>query len=370
MSMPALPPGAPQRHIVLPGQAPDGTPILSVLLKRSYRIDAGGLAVQLEHAQPLVPGDRHFGDPMNTTIAHESDHIPFKPATDIVIQANAHAHNNTPVHELTVSVMVGTHRKDIQVIGDRLAKRGPARLPIFTDPAPFTTMPMRYEHAYGGIDVTSDPSMANAYARNHLGRGFVVSDSPAAIDGLELPNIEAPDDRLTPERLSCGHVMHWQRQPMPDGIAWTSKYAQPRASYAGVMPGDRALEAKLRRAYTKAVPAHQQADYAKTALPDMNFAFFNGASRGLVRPYLQPAERLAFRNLHQAGDIITTLPATFPAISLDIGQGPQPGKPAILQTAMFRLDAMEFDLVWRAAFPYAGPDSLPRLRRLHVEIAP
>ena len=43
-------------------------------------------------------------------------------------------------------------------------------------------------------------------------------------------------------------------------------------------------------------------------------------------------------------------------------------KRGVLQTVLVRLDALEIDLVWRAAFPYPGLDFLPRLRRLHVEI--
>jgi hypothetical protein len=304
---------------------------------------------------------------MNSTVAYESDHVPFKPATDVVVRAQACTRGDQPEQELLVSIVVGLARKDVLVIGDRRAEHRPGRLPVFTDPLPFRLLPMRYEYAYGGVDVRSDPAMACAYARNHLGRGFVVQNLAAAVDGLVLPNIEAPDDRLTPERLCCGHFMYWERQPIPDGIGWFSKYWQPRAALAGVMPGDRKLEAELRRAFAGAVPATQRADYAKTGLPYMNFDFFNGASRGLVRPFLQPGERIAFRNLHPAGDVVGALPLDFPIISLDLGEGAAETKAGVLQTVMVRLDALEMDLVWRAAFAYPGLDFLPRLRRMHVE---
>jgi hypothetical protein len=367
-AQPVLPPGPPQHHIVLPGQAPDGSPILSVLLKRSYRIVAGRPAEQLDSAQPLVPGDRHFGDPMNSTVVHESDHVPFKPATDLVVLGSAHAPAGAPVTHLLASIVVGSARKDVLVIGDRVAHHRRDGLPVFTDPLPFTSMPLRYELAFGGVDVRSDPTLAFAYARNHLGRGFVVQNTADAVEGVLLPNIEAPDDRLTPERLCCEHVMHWERQPVPDGFGWYSKYWQPRVGLAGVMPGDRALEAQLRREYARVVPPHQRADYQKTGLRTMDFAFFNGASRGLVRPYLEPGERLAFRNLHPSGDVIGALPSNWPTLSLDIGQNEVETKRGVLQTALMRLDALEMDLVWRAAFRYPGLDFLPRLRRLHVEI--
>jgi hypothetical protein len=366
--MPTLPPGPPQHHVVLPGQDPEGAPILSVLLKRSYRIVAGGAAEQLESARSLIPGDQHFGDPMNSTVASESDHVPYKLATDVVVHASAHASGGSPVTELMASVVVGSARKDLYVTGDRMVHYRSVGPPVFTEPNPFTHMPLRYELAYGGVDVRSDPTLAFAYARNHLGRGFVVRDTADAVEGMLLPNIEAPDDRLTPERLCCGHVMHWERQPLPDGFGWYSKYWQPRAGLAGVMAGDRALETYLRREFARVIPPHQRADYAKTAIRAMDFAFFNGASRSLVRPYLEPGERIAFRNLHPSGDIVGALPARWPVLSLDIGQGAAEATRGVLQTLLIRLDALEMDLVWRAAFAYPGLDFLPRLRRLHVEI--
>jgi hypothetical protein len=362
-------PGAAQHYVVLPGQAPDGAPILSVLVKRSYRLVTRAPAQRLDCAQPLVPGDRHFGDPMNSTVAFESDHVPFKPATDVVVHATAYAPGGSPAQEIIASVVVGKRRKDIVVIGDRQAHFRERGDPVFTDPEPFGTMPMRYERAYGGVDVRSDPSLAFPFARNHLGCGFVVRNVKEAVDGLALPNIEAPDDRLAPERLCCGHVMHWERQPQPDGLGWYSKYWQPRAAKAGVMPGDRALEQQLRREYARVVPPAQRADYEKTGLPDIDFAFFNGASRGLALPYLERGERLAFRNLHPSGDVVGALPEEGPSVALDIGRGtPQPQR-GVPQTVLVRLDALEVDLVWRAAFPYPGLDWLTQLRRMHVEIS-
>jgi len=364
----AVVPGKPQHHVVLPGQMPDGSPILSVLVKRSYRIVAGGPAEQLERAASLIPGDRYFGDPMNSTVAFESDHLPFKLATDVVIHATAYPPCGTPAHEIIASVVVGSARKDIVVIGDRTAHHRVRGTPVFSDPLPFTEMPVRYERAYGGVDVRSDPSMACAYARNHLGCGFVVRNDAQSVDNLPLPNIESPNDRLTPERLCCQHVMHWERQPVADGLGWVAKYWQPRAAFAGVMPGDRALERMLRSGFASVLPPDQRAEYQKAALPGMNFAFFNGASSGLVRPYLQRCERIAFRNLHPAGDIVGALPDEWPSISLDIGTGNPGTQEGVLQTALVRLDEMQLDLVWRAAFPYPGLNWLPNLRRLHVAI--
>ena len=134
------------------------------------------------------------------------------------------------------------------------------------------------------------------------------------------------------------------------------------------MPGDRSLEQRLRRLYSRVIPLEQRTDYAKTTLPNMNFAFFNGASPGLVRPYLEGNEVLAFRNLHPTGDVVGRLPGDHPRIALDLGAAGQGEQKGVLQTVMVRLEEQEFDLTWRAAFPYAGLDSLPQLRRLNVQV--
>jgi len=194
-------------HTSCAGSA-EGRHILSVLLKRSYAIRPGGICVRAAEDRPLVPGDEHFGDPMNSTVKFESDFVPFKLATDVVVNATAHAPGGAPVQELIAAVTVGEACKRIAVIGDRSVHHRAGRAPLFSEPKPFLRMPVRYERAFGGVDVRSDPKLAAAYGRNHLGQGFAIRDAPEVIEGMALPNLEDPQDRLTPERLCCGHFIH------------------------------------------------------------------------------------------------------------------------------------------------------------------
>lgn len=354
--------------ILLPGQTPEGRHVLSVLVKRSYVIRAGRRCVRAEADQPLVPGDVHFGDPMNSTVRLESDFVPFKLATDVVVNGAAHAPQGRPVQELIVGVAVGATVKRILVIGDRIAHHREGASPVFSEPTPFTTMPIRYERAFGGVDVRSDPKLACAYGRNHLGRGFVISNVPEAVDGQPLPNIEDPEDRLTPERLCCGHFVHMDTLPAPQGFGWTMKYWRPRALYAGVMPADLPLARELRAAYRQAVPPDQRAMYDQTGLPPMDFRFFNGASPGLVLPYLAGDEAIHLRHLTPEGDVAFGLPGERPRIEIDIGFGPN-APAVVLHTVMIRLEEGELDLVWRGAVEYPGPDWLPGMQRLDLEVS-
>jgi hypothetical protein len=353
------------QKVVLPGQMPEGQHILSVLVKRTYDFSPGAICQRAAADRKLISGDIYHDDPMNSSVKDESDFVPFKLATDVVVNSTAYAPNGQPASSFLASVQVNTTKKDILVIGDRVCRFRDGGTPTFTDPEPLTSMEVRYERAYGGMDIYSDPKLPCPYGRNPLGRGFVIANTKRAVDNLELPNLEDPGDLLTPERLCLGHFMYWERQPMPQGFGWFPKHWRPRGERAGVMPADRAVEQELRRAYALVVPADQREMYAKTGLPDMDFRFFNGASPGLALPFLSGGEWVQLTNLTPDGELHFQLPGDRPKIGLDIGQGVQ--EPAVvLHTVMIRADDGQVDLVWRAAVPYPGPDWLPQMRKMEV----
>lgn len=360
--------GATAGHTVtLPGQSPDGRHILGVLVKRSFTIRPGQRCSRAAEDVPLVPGDEHFGDPMNTVVKHESDFVPFKLATDVVVNATAFAPDGRATQEVEAAVSVGPVAKRVLVIGNRVAHHREGRVPAFSEPVPFEAMPVRYDLAFGGVDVRSDPTCASAYGRNHLGLGFMIRNAREVVDGQPLPNIEDPLDRLTPERICCGHFIHMDQLPMPQGFGWISKYWRPRALLAGVMPADQKLARELRAAFRKAVPRDQLEMYDQTELPPMDFRFFNGASPGLALPYLVGDEPVSLANLTPQGELNFHLPGEMPRIVLDIGFGPA-APDVVLQTVMVRPEEGEVDLVWRGAVEYPGPDWLPEMQRFHLEI--
>lgn len=354
-------------HVVLPGQTPEGAPILSVLLKRTYDVGSEGVCSRGQTDVKLTSGDVHYDDPMNSSIEVEGDFVPYKIATDVVLNGFVYAPGGRPARSVIASVEVGGVRKDVRVVGDRVARYAGEGMPIFTDPTPFDRMELRYERAYGGVDIYSDPQMPCAYARNPVGCGFAVKNDRRAVDGLSLPNLEDPSDPFTPERLLTGHFMHWERQPLPWSLGSVGKSWHPRAGFAGVMPGDRALEQEIRAAYRQLVPDSQRELYDQTGLPSMDFRFFNGASTGLALPFLKGDEIVKTRCLMPEGEWVIALPGETPGVSLDIGEGPTEGQ-VVLHTLLVRLEERQIDLVWRAAFPYQGPDWLPEMRRMEVLI--
>jgi hypothetical protein len=357
----------PGSKIVLPGQTPQGEHILSVLVKRTYDIGSDGRCVRASGDYRLVSGDIHYGDPMNSTVKLESDFIPYKLVTDVVLNGRAFAPSGQRVSSLKVSLVVDKYRKDLLVLGDRVAKFNGKKDPSFTEPQPFNVMDLRYERAYGGVDIYSEPRMPCVYPRNHLGQGYAVSNNQRSIDNLSLPNIEDPNDRLTPQRLCIGDFRNWEQQPVPQGFGWTMRMWHPRCTYAGIMPGDRELEQELRKAYSPLVPPAQRKVYEQNPLPTIDFRFFNGASPGLAVPFLSGAEQVTLVNLNPQGTLQFRLPGERPQISGDIGQGAQRPE-VVLHTVMIRAEDRQVDLLWRGAIPYPGRDWLPEMKKMEVQV--
>ena len=353
--------------VMLPGQTPEGDYILSILLKRTYDILPGQPCVRADEDRPIIPGDVPWGNPMNTTVRFESDFVPYKVATDVVVNGKAYAPKGRPAETCTVTVMIADRRKEVLVIGDRRVYLADNQAPAFTDPAPFKAMDLRYERAYGGIDVYSDKQTSYPYPRNMLGRGFIVANTEAGLKHLKLPNLEDPADRLTPDRLFVTDYPRWEGQPMPAGLGWFSKYWRPRAELAGIMLADRPVEQALRKAYSQFLPKEQKGPYMEHGIPDMDFGFFNGASPGLVMPYLAGDEIIDTLHLCREGFLSFSLPGDMPGIEVDIGEGLTPTD-VVIHTVMIHMEERQADILWRGALPYPGPDWLVEMKKLDIVV--
>ncbi|PNY33902.1 hypothetical protein C2E31_26135 [Rhodopirellula baltica] len=341
--------------------------MLSILLKRTYNLKQNARCERAEEDEPINPADLFYGDPMNTSVKMEGDFVPFKLATDVVVLGSAYAPGGNPTRQMIASLSVGNIEKRLLVIGDRSCEYRMGKAPVISDPQPFESVELRYENAYGGVDVYTDPAVAYPYPRNHLGKGFVVKASKKTLHKLQLPNLEDPNDPLTPDRLCVGEYAQWERQPMPQSFGWFSKYCQPRAKLAGIMPADRATEQELRAIYAQSIPDEQRQQYMDAQIPDMDFRFFNGASSGLAMEFLRGNERVRTEGLTPEGAFDFHLPAERPRMGLDIGSGCQQPD-VVLHTVQIRMEERQVDLVWRAAVPYPGTDWLPEMRTMEVTI--
>lgn len=173
------------------------------------------------------------------------DFWPTKEYTDVAVRGSAHGAGGRAVSTSTVRLGVGDTVRSIKVFGDRAIEWSAHRQLRFGAPLPFTEMPLRWTHAYGGWDsrvsFEKDPMTVadvarlefdhpGVYPRNPFGRGYLVVDEPC--EAL-LPNLEDPAQLLTPATLVTGDPALWYRQPMPVCLDFTSPMMYHRYCWVG-----------------------------------------------------------------------------------------------------------------------------------------
>lgn len=169
-----------------------------------------------------------------------------KSRAEYIVVGSAHCPGGQPRDRLPVRARVGSTEKIIHVYGDRFQQGNRA-----TEPRLFTSMPLDWEHAYGGPDFASNPR----------GKGA----APTMIEGVEivpLANLEHPDaarsrvpppisfmpvDIAWPQRtkLAGTHDQHWLENLFPGfarDIDWSIfNIAAPdqQANARAWVPGER-----------------------------------------------------------------------------------------------------------------------------------
>lgn len=211
------------------------------IIKYTYDIADGRM--QRGPVEPLVHDIR---DPdLQPRWLPGCDFWPTKEYTDVAVRGSARSAHDSPVRRTTVRLTVADRVKQIEVFGDRTVDwraRGDLR---FSEPEPFTEMPMTWDRAYGGWDprvpigkdelTVADVSRLEfdhpgMYPRNPFGRGYIVVDQPC--EAL-LPNLEDPALLLSPRNLVTGDPARWYRQPMPACLDFTSPMMFHRLCWLG-----------------------------------------------------------------------------------------------------------------------------------------
>ena len=241
------------------GIEPSGREHLVVAIKGTFTIpERAGDTARLAPAQaPLVMADEFWGEPGFSATRYEVDFALRKPRCDVLLNGSAYAPDGRPTERVQVGLQLGSMRKSFTVVGDRLwtgTSAGPRPGP----PAPFVTMPITYDRAFGGMDpIDPDETRRSAYMANPIGRGFHEARHGLAIVGRPVPNTEETHD---PIELPWGNY-----RPMSFG-AIGRNFAE-RVARAGTYDdkwlADVApfLPADFDDRYYQAAPADQQIDY-------------------------------------------------------------------------------------------------------------
>jgi len=300
---------------------------LVVIVKATFLHEAGAGALDLapKDGQRGVRGaDLPWGDPEKSSIKYPGDLCIAKPGTDVIVVAAAHAPGERPVSSFDAGVRVGPLEKTIRVFGLRVWEAGGNGLSV---PRPTTSVEVRYDNAWGGLDATD---LANVVEdpRNPVGLG--VARDPAALTHKPAPSIEDPAHPIASART----------RPPPAGLGAIGRHWEPRRRFLGT------YDAAWLEQRAPLLPADHD-DRANLC-----------ASPGLCAvPPLAGAEEVALLNLTPGGGSVAfKLPKIRVAVSLDVPGRARETLVPYLDTVLLDTVAPKpprnvlVELVWRAAF--------------------
>jgi hypothetical protein len=311
----------------------EGRPLLVAVVKATYDLVPGGLALSEEQVPVNVAG-KAFADPARTSYRYEPECAFAKVATDVALIASAVA-PKPGTSEMLVALQVGPVKKGVRVVGDRAFYNAVATVGM-TKPAPFERVPLRWEKAFGGWDRSNpDEKKHQCEARNPVGMGFRGAGTRFE-EGLRAPNLEDPT------RPFKG----WGDRPSPAGFGFTSPNWEPRRKYGGTF--DQAWE-----------------DERAPLLPkDFDRRFMSAAAPGLTAPgYLRGDEAVVVTGVSPSGGLTFKLPGV-PPPRVTVHQAAK--EDAVLgtrlDTVIIDVDAEKVFLLWRESVEVCEPTAVRSLR--------
>jgi len=296
----------------------DGIDTVYTVVKATFAIGEP-LALAAEQAE-LTLADEYHGDPTKTSIRAATDVSIGKPGTDIIINGSAWAPNGEPAWQMDVFASVGNAAKALRVFGDRRwdTSGGVASIAWI---APFTRMPLVWERAFGGSDITEKGPTAEP--RNPVGSGFRSPNGAKPLNGLPLPNVETPAALIT----------SWNDAPAPAGLGAIAPHWLPRSAFAGT------YDERWQQQRSPYLPE------------DFDMRFCQVAASGFVTPqHLLGGEPVLLRGMTADGVLQCSLPRV-ECSALYIVDGGTQRRPCVLDTVTIEPDAKRLIMVWRAALP-------------------
>lgn len=261
-----------------------------LIVKGTYRFNAEGHLEPDPEQEPLNFTDGCYGAVNETSLRRPSDLVPYKPATDVIVNAVSCAPGGAATERWSAGLAVGDASWDLDITGPRYwtpARRGRWTL---TDPEPTTRVPLTYEMTYGGEYLTEDGEIRTD-ERNPLGRGFAGPDiqDPEPIAAPQVlwagTALTDPSDRVEPASLGAIPPAWLPRRPLggtydEDWLAntwphWATDYdfafhnsANPRLIGSGHLSGSEII---------RLTHLHPEAESLRFRLPgDEVLAAFSG----------------------------------------------------------------------------------------------
>ncbi len=191
------------------------------MAKGAWDIPESGECTLCEEQEPFVFTDEYFGEPNFSALQYPSDFVPYKPVTDVILNATAWAPEGKPAKSWLVGVKVtdgvGTIvMKALRIVGPRywvpqwkreLTEQEKTDWKQYrhlfkgwelSEPEPIAKLPVRYEYAFGGMyqnGTHKDGSPRyELVEENPVGRGWIHPELTDHTRPIPAPQIEDPDD--------------------------------------------------------------------------------------------------------------------------------------------------------------------------------
>jgi hypothetical protein len=358
--------------------------ILSVIAKRTYQFDTRGRLVLAPVQLPLQK-DILFEDGSDELVCADTDLVPWKPLTDIVVLG--HAQVQEPRTDFHASVRIGSYAKTVLAIGERHATINASGRPVLSAPSPVAKLPLSFGLAYGGRDSVAEakygiPGAEHAqyfdishvenlspylYPRNPCGRGYLVEISKESVESLKLPQLEDPTDRLRADHLAAGHSLRWTEMPVPQSLGWSGLAWFPRVAYLGVVPEHEPSTKPLFEVRSGWAPTDVLE--SKPIEQAFNMRACNGASLGLQVPYLRGDEDGSLHNLSPWYPVLRfVLPGDRPRIWTDGRKGKLNETKPEIHSVVIEPDKARLSITWRGSAPALRPYTDEELQQMPLRV--
>ncbi|HCE8852857.1 TPA: DUF2169 domain-containing protein [Citrobacter freundii] len=295
-----------------------------VVIKATYRIPANGKAPRPQLPPlPLSTEDSFAGEPGLSAPLYEVDFIRFKEKCDVLFNARAYAPQGKPVEALDVAVKVGAMQKALHVVGHRHWDRNTPGM--LSRPEPFTIMPLRYDHAFGGVQHYRDGNdlLPDFFGENPIGKGYL---SPKGEDNVvELPNLELINKPLS------SPLENYE----PVALSAVSRSWMSRRRYAGT------YDQRWKDEFFPLLPDDFDERYFQCAPEDQQIDYPVGGEEVILRNLMQSRDEVRFKLPRLDNLPVKVLMSDYQVHTL----------PVVVDTIYFEPDESRFSVVWRASLP-------------------
>ncbi len=299
-----------------------------VVIKATYDIHPDRKPTLAEKQTEIFDADAFTGEPGYSSPLYDNDYATIKPQCDVVLQnAIAYVPDGKPATEVEVSLQIPGIDKHFRVLGKRVWEKS-GFWAYATKPEPFTTQPITWEIAYGGVDETAyeEEDLSDTYLVNPVGIGYWRKPKAKITDGTPIAHTETIDTPITDPK----------ERHIPQGFGVVGRNWLPRSQYGGTY--DEAWE-RNRRPF---LPDDFDEHYYQSAPSDQQIE------------YPQGGEQIKLVNLTPEGELAFELPADIKAVPIEVSltRGGSQRLESMIDTITIDTANKKLTMVARAHIPF------------------